>query len=164
MPDHRESKERRVRLPKFHRAARAEQRGATRYLLDLPLNYAVFDQGKTVKTTFVIVWASWCGPCRAELPYVEKLYQQFRNRDDVAVLAFNVDDDSKLMTTALQELKVALPSIAARDFAYSVVAQMALPANWIITPSKTEMFQGDDSTHEAWLASAARAIEKAAGK
>ena len=50
MPDHRESKERRVRLPKFHRAARAEQRGATRYLLDLPLNYAVFDQSKTANS------------------------------------------------------------------------------------------------------------------
>jgi len=42
------------------------------------------------KTTFITMWASWCGPCRAELPYVEKLYQRFRNRSDVAILAFNV--------------------------------------------------------------------------
>ncbi len=116
------------------------------------------------KTTFVTVWASWCGPCRAELPYVEKLYQQFRDNDKVAVLAFNVDDDPKLMNTALQELKVNLPSIAARDFAYSIVAQMALPANWIIAPSKTEMFRGDESTYDNWLASAAKAIEQAAAK
>jgi len=34
------------------------------------------------KTTFVTMWASWCAPCRAELPYVQKLYQRFRNRSD----------------------------------------------------------------------------------
>jgi thiol-disulfide isomerase/thioredoxin len=116
------------------------------------------------KTTFVTMWASWCGPCRAELPYVEKLYQHFRDRNDVAILAFNVDDDPKAMTTALQELKVSIPSIAAHDFAYSIVPQMALPANWIITPSKTEMFGKDNSSHEAWLEGAVTAIEKAAGK
>jgi tetratricopeptide (TPR) repeat protein len=116
------------------------------------------------KTTFVTLWASWCGPCRAELPYLEKLYQRFRNRSDIAILAFNVDDDPKAMATALQELKVSIPSIAARDFAYSIVPVMALPANWIITPGRTEMFQGDESSHEAWLESAAAAIEKAARK
>jgi tetratricopeptide (TPR) repeat protein len=116
------------------------------------------------KTTFVTMWASWCGPCRAELPYLEKLYQRFRGRNDVVILAFNVDDDPKAMTTALQELKVSIPSIAARNFAYSIVPEMALPANWIITPGKTEMFGGDNSSHEAWVESAVTAIEKAAGK
>jgi tetratricopeptide (TPR) repeat protein len=116
------------------------------------------------KTTFVALWASWCGPCRAELPYLEKLYQHFRNRSDIAILAFNVDDDPKAMTIALQELKVSVPSIAARDFAYSIVPAMALPANWIITPGKTEMFLSDDNSLDAWLESAAVAIEKAARK
>jgi hypothetical protein len=39
---------------------------------------------------------------------------------------------------------------------------MALPANWIITPTKVEMFQGSDSSHDIWLKEAAAAIEKAA--
>ena len=116
------------------------------------------------KTTFVTMWASWCGPCRAELPYFEKLYHHFQGRNDIAVLALNVDDDPKAMTTALQELKVSIPSIAARNFAYSIVPEMALPANWIISPGKTEMFAGDESSHEAWLESAVTAIDKAAEK
>jgi len=95
---------------------------------------------------------------------LEKLYQHFRERNDIAILAFNVDDDPKAMTTALRELKVSIPSIAARDFAYSIVPAMALPANWIITPGKTEMFEGNDGSHEAWLQSAVIAIEKAAKK
>ena len=114
------------------------------------------------RTTFITLWASWCGPCRAELPYVEKLYQRFRGRNDIAILAFNVDDDPKAMTQALSELKVSIPSVAARDFAYSIVPEMALPANWIITPEKTEMFHDDNNSHDAWLKEAAAAIEKAA--
>jgi hypothetical protein len=65
---------------------------------------------------------------------------------------------------SLRELKVSIPSVPARDFAYSVVPEMALPANWIISSKKTEMFHGNDNSHDAWLEEAAAAIEKAAGK
>ncbi len=113
------------------------------------------------KTTFVTLWASWCGPCRAELPYVEKLYHHFQDRDDVAILALNVDDDPALMGRALAELKVSVPSVAARDFAYSMLPTMAIPANWLITPGKTQMLTGDP-TLDQWLAVTTDAIEKAA--
>lgn len=115
------------------------------------------------KTTFITLWASWCLACRAELPWVEKLYQHFRDRQDIAVLALNVDDDPHAMTAALEELQVSVPSIAAADFAGSIVPVSGLPANWIITPAKTEMFAEDDDPHEVWLGKAVTAIEKAAG-
>jgi len=116
------------------------------------------------KTVFMTMWASWCGPCRAELPYVEKLYQRFRGRKDVVILALNVDDDPKQMDVALGELKVRVPSVAAKNFAYSLVPEMALPSNWILTPSKTEMLTQDAPTLEAWLEKTAKAIENAATK
>ena len=116
------------------------------------------------KTTFITMWASWCAPCRAELPYLEKLSQRFQGRSDIAIFAFNIDDDPKAMTTALQELKLSIPSVAARDFAYSLVPPMALPANWIVTPQKTEMFLEDGNSYEAWFEGAATAIEKARRK
>jgi len=114
------------------------------------------------KVTFVNLWASWCGPCRAELPYVEKLYQHFKGRRDVVVLALNVDDNPQAMDVALKEIKVALPSVAARDFAYELVPTMALPANWIISPSKTEIFEKDASLEE-WLEAAIKACEESVG-
>jgi thiol-disulfide isomerase/thioredoxin len=114
------------------------------------------------RVTFVNLWASWCGPCRAELPYVEKLYEHFKGRRDVVVLALNIDDNPKAMDVALKELKVALPSVAAQDFAYELVPTMALPANWIITPSKTEMFE-KGATLEEWLEAAIKACEETAG-
>ena len=41
-------------------------------------------RGKTVYVTF---WASWCGPCRAELPDIEQL--QAEHPDDLVVIAVN---------------------------------------------------------------------------
>ncbi len=113
------------------------------------------------KVTFVILWASWCGPCRAELPYAEKLYERFKGREDVAVLALNVDDDPAAMEKALKELRVHLPSVAARNFAYDLVPAMALPANWIIARAQTTIFNVIGSGLDGWLEDATKACEKA---
>jgi thiol-disulfide isomerase/thioredoxin len=113
------------------------------------------------KITFVTLWASWCGPCRAELPYVEKLYERFKGREDVVVLALNIDDDPKAMDPALKELRVTLPAVAARDFAYDIVPPMALPANRIITPSKSQIFEAPSDSLDSWLEKATKACEQA---
>ena len=46
-------------------------------------------RGKTVVLSF---WATWCTPCRQELPTVEKIYEQYKGKN-VVVLA--VDDESQ---------------------------------------------------------------------
>jgi peroxiredoxin len=46
-------------------------------------------RGKTVLLSF---WATWCPPCKEELPALEKIYEQYKDKD-VAVLA--VDDEDK---------------------------------------------------------------------
>lgn len=44
------------------------------------------------KVVFLNFWATWCPPCRAELPSMERLNQVFGARDFV-MLAVNVDDN-----------------------------------------------------------------------
>ncbi len=44
-------------------------------------------QGKIVLLTF---WATWCGPCKQEMPSIEALHQQFKGKDFV-VLTIAVD-------------------------------------------------------------------------
>ena len=116
------------------------------------------------KISFLTLWASWCRPCRAELPYLEKLALRFKERRDIAVLALNVDDDPGAMETALKELKVTVPSIAARDFAYEMLPTMAIPAAWLLTPLKTVMFYAENVALDKWLGEAAQALEKATAK
>jgi peroxiredoxin len=43
------------------------------------------------KVVFLNVWATWCGPCREEMPSMETLYQAFKGRNDFVILAVSQD-------------------------------------------------------------------------
>jgi len=46
------------------------------------------------KIVFLNFWATWCGPCKEEMPSMEALYQKFKERG-FAFLAISVDYDEK---------------------------------------------------------------------
>ncbi len=43
------------------------------------------------KVVFLNIWATWCAPCREEMPSMEKLYRELKD-DDFEILAVSVDD------------------------------------------------------------------------
>ncbi|WP_342512960.1 redoxin domain-containing protein [Sporosarcina sp. FSL K6-1522] len=44
-------------------------------------------QGKKVVLNF---WASWCGPCKAEMPHMEKFYKKHKDEENVEIIAVNL--------------------------------------------------------------------------
>jgi peroxiredoxin len=46
------------------------------------------------KLVFLNFWATWCGPCKEEMPSIEALYQKFKGKDFV-LLAISVDYEGK---------------------------------------------------------------------
>ncbi len=70
------------------------QAGAT-----LPDFMVKTDQGKTVnlksfkgKKVFINLWATWCGPCRREMPSIEALYNKTKGKK-VEFVMLSLDDD-----------------------------------------------------------------------
>jgi thiol-disulfide isomerase/thioredoxin len=55
-------------------------------------------------------WASWCGPCRQELPLLSKIYSQYRSAG-FALLAVNVDDNRKDAEGMLKRLDLKFPTL-----------------------------------------------------
>ena len=45
------------------------------------------------KVVFLNVWATWCAPCREEMPSIESLYRDFKTDKDFVVLAVSQDTD-----------------------------------------------------------------------
>jgi len=58
---------------------------------DLSGNKINFDQYKG-KVVFINLWATWCGPCRAEMPNIQKLYDKV-DHDKVSFVMLSVDKD-----------------------------------------------------------------------
>jgi peroxiredoxin len=60
------------------------------------------------------VWATWCQPCRKELPALEKLHLQVKNLP-VSVLGISIDQpkDSLQISLAVKAMKLTFPNAAA---------------------------------------------------
>jgi peroxiredoxin len=43
------------------------------------------------KVVFLNIWATWCGPCREEMPSMETLYNEFMGNKDFVMLAVSQD-------------------------------------------------------------------------
>lgn len=61
----------------------------------LPIDFMLYDQygeAHTLseykgKVVFLNIWATWCPPCKEEMPHIEELYEEYnKNQDDVVIL------------------------------------------------------------------------------
>lgn len=62
-------------------------------------------RGQVVMINF---WASWCGPCRQEMPLLEEIFQQYE-KFGFTILAVNVDEQSALADDFLKNTPVSFP-------------------------------------------------------
>ncbi len=53
-------------------------------------------------------WATWCGPCRQEMPLLDELYTRYQ-RVGFSLLGVNIDDDSGRAMKMVDELGVSFP-------------------------------------------------------
>ena len=67
------------------------------------------EKGKTLhldklkgKITLIDFWASWCGPCRKEIPHVKKYYEEYKNKG-VQFISVSIDAKKDVWTKALKE-------------------------------------------------------------
>jgi thiol-disulfide isomerase/thioredoxin len=110
---------------------------------DAPLGFTLKDmngvdvklasfRGKVILLNF---WATWCGPCRAEIPSLVELQKQYPN--DLVVLGFSVDDPVDKLKPYAKEFKINYPilvGLGREDVQEAYGPLWGIPVSVIITP------------------------------
>jgi thiol-disulfide isomerase/thioredoxin len=82
------------------------------------------------------VWATWCGPCRMELPIVQKMYDKYSDRNFV-VLAVNVDADRNRIEPFKKRYNISLPVYFASPEDAGQMTASGIPSTFIIGPDRS---------------------------
>jgi thiol-disulfide isomerase/thioredoxin len=76
-------------------------------------------------------WASWCVPCRAELPILQKIAQG-RSKDPVKILTINVDDKAAKAEAYIKKYKMDLPVYRVQPETVRRLEIAAVPVSFVI--------------------------------
>ena len=88
-------------------------------------------RGKLVMLNF---WATWCVPCREEMPTMERLYQEFKNKGFV-IVAVDVKDKKTDALAFIKELKLTFPVVFDPEGEVGLLyGAWGLPATYLIGP------------------------------
>jgi peroxiredoxin len=87
-------------------------------------------RGKVVMVNF---WATWCGPCRVEMPAMEALYQAFSRRD-FEILAVSTDAQGMTVTRPFQqENRLTFPILHDADYRVGLIyGARSLPMTFMV--------------------------------
>jgi peroxiredoxin len=86
-------------------------------------------QGQVVMLNF---WASWCGPCRTEMPLLESIYKKY-NKLGFTMLGVNVEPDSNAAVDWLKQTPVSFPILFDKDSKVSKLYDVSgMPSTVII--------------------------------
>ena len=86
-------------------------------------------RGQVVMINF---WATWCGPCRQEMPHLNRIYDKYRSTGFV-LLGVNIDDDPRAAADLAAKLGLRFPVLLDTDKKVSRVYDMsAMPATLLV--------------------------------
>lgn len=101
-------------------------------------------RGKTVLLNF---WASWCPPCKVEMPYMQDFYEEYKDKDAV-VLAVNMthlESSSEDAISFLNEVGATFPTVYDHNGQVTEQYQIvAYPTTYILNAQGviTDRYQG----------------------
>ncbi|MEO6289584.1 MAG: TlpA disulfide reductase family protein [Ginsengibacter sp.] len=95
-------------------------------------------KGKVVLINF---WASWCPPCRAEMPSLDALYQKFKNDNRIVFLIINEDEDRSKAIQYFEKNNFALPIFYTPGTVPNEIFSGTLPTTIIINKEGTIVYK-----------------------
>ena len=98
-------------------------------------------------------WATWCGPCKVEIPALIELAEKYRG-EKLVVLGVSVDDTPEDLKLFAEEYKMNYPVLVGRDQnrlqeVYDSV--LLIPVTWYIRPDGTVFLKHKGPASREWF-------------
>ena len=111
-------------------------------------------RGQVVLMNF---WASWCGPCRQEMPLLNDLHKKYKKLG-FTVMGVNVEEDSSKARKIVKDIKIKFPVLFDTQNKVSELYQVsAMPSSVIIDRDGNVRYlhkgykPGDMSAYKKWV-------------
>jgi thiol-disulfide isomerase/thioredoxin len=81
------------------------------------------------KSIYVDVWATWCGPCKREIPHLKELEAQYHENDDIVFMSVSIDkmaDKDKWLKMVEEKELGGVQLMADKDWKSSICTDYAI--------------------------------------
>jgi thiol-disulfide isomerase/thioredoxin len=92
------------------------------------------------KTLFINLWASWCGPCRAEMPHISELYKSIKDIPDLEFLMIGLDNDISKSQKFIEGKNWELPVVHASYGLNSSLQSESIPTTIVVNKAGKIVF------------------------
>lgn len=92
------------------------------------------------KTLFINLWATWCPPCRAEMPHISDLYDKVKDDDAIAFLMIALDEDFEKSIRYVKDKNFSFPIVHAAYGLNPSLRSQAIPTTLVVSPEGDIVF------------------------
>lgn len=111
-------------------------------------------KGQVIMLNF---WASWCGPCRAEMPLLEKLHKKYHKRG-FSIWGVNTDTNQRMANKVLKDMSISFPILYDTDSSvFEMYKVDAMPSSIFIDRNGNKRLlhrgfvKGDEKAYEQMI-------------
>lgn len=84
------------------------------------------------KVVFLNFWATWCPPCRAEMPSMNDFYKKYKSNDEIVFITVDADNNYQKAKKFLDRKKLSLPLYTVASEIPSALFAGKLPTTLVI--------------------------------
>jgi len=120
------------------------------------VNLADF-KGRPILINF---WATWCPPCKAEIPWFIEFAEKYRD-ERLAVIGISVDDPAEDIRAFAEEYKVNYPMLVGLghdELRQAYDASAIIPVSWLIKPDGTVFAKAAGIHSKDWFEDKIKAL------
>ncbi|MDE0558381.1 TlpA disulfide reductase family protein [Algoriphagus sp. NF] len=92
------------------------------------------------KTLFINLWASWCGPCRAEMPHISELYKSIQDQEGIEFLMIGLDNEFEKSKNLIESKSWAFPAMHASYGLNRSLQSQSIPTTLVVNPKGKVVF------------------------